>query len=137
MSEKKIVNTPDGMLYVASNSRVIAAVLVDLLVPAITIMCALAFLEQFWTMLPQWWSPTLGVLVFLYVFLARRTLIFSFGNWGLGLRRYSYTSIEEFSGSGALFAIEKLPNSTLSQRTVVLAAYLGVMFFMLWLLGTY
>lgn len=127
----KTVNTPNGQLSVASSSRILGAALVDLLVVSITIMCVIAILQKLGLILPQWLLSILGLSVFLYTLLAHKNLIFSFGNWGLGLRCYSYDLIEEYSGSGTLYVSEDLPKSVLYRRTIMLAVYLGTILYIL------
>lgn len=133
MSTMKLetVSTPDGRFCVAGGGRVFAAALVDLLVLAATLMWIFSAFEKLDVVLPQWLSPILGVLIFLYALLARRSVLFSFGNWGLALRRYSYGSIAEYSGSGALYIIENVHSLVVLRRATIIGGYLGITLFVL------
>lgn len=124
MSEK-MVTTPDGRFAIASGTRLLAAVLTDIFAPATTLLCMVAILEKLGISLPSWLSAAFGLLVLFYAFLARSDLVYSIGNWGFGLKRYAFSTIEEYSGSGYIYVVIAA-GRILLWRTVVVVAYVAI-----------
>lgn len=125
------VESGNSKFYVASHVRVLSAAITDLLVPAMTLMCIFAFLSRLGVEIMPWVSPVLGLTIFVYMLLARRNLVFSIGNWGFCLRRLSYASIKEYSGKGALYVVENVPEPVLFRRAISVGLYLGLVFLLL------
>ena len=116
------VTTPDGKMAVAGLLRPVVAVLVDLYLATavLSIIAAVIGIEGAV-------SALLAVLAFGYAFLAHRALTPSVGAWALGLRRYPYKFITEYSGKGTLFVFEKLPSAVYTRRTIICVLVFAVL----------
>ena len=118
------VTTPDGKMPIAGLLRPFVATLVDLYlaVAVLSIIAAVFSAEGAITAL-------IAVCAFGYAFLGHRGLAPSLGAWALGLRRYPYAVILEYSGKGSLFVYERLPSATYTRRTIVCVLLFAVLHF--------
>jgi hypothetical protein len=116
------VTTPDGKMAIAGLLRPVVAALVDLYLATavLSIIAAVIGIEGAV-------SALLAVLAFGYAFLAHRALASSLGAWALGLRRYPYKVITEYSGKGTLFVNERLSSAVYTRRTIVCVLVFAVL----------
>jgi hypothetical protein len=121
------VKTSDGVFPVASYTKIVGVVLVDLLIATVTLSFVVEFLKYLGFNLPEWFAAVFGVMAFLYAFLAYHDVVKSLGRWSHGVKRYTYGEVENYSGTGMLFVVEDLPGSVLSRRAIILALYFGCM----------
>ena len=122
----KRVTTPSGDFMVATSAQVIGAALTDLIMSAVTIMWVMTVFEWTGIVVPEWINAVFGILIFTYTVLGHRNVVFSFGGWVNGLKRYPYSAVRGYSGKGVIFVVDDISRSTVSWRTVVLAFYIGL-----------
>ena len=70
----------------------------------------------------------LVIAPWLYTFAAHRAKIPSLGSWALGIKRYSYSEIEEYSGVGVLYVKEALSRKAHTSRTIIFVIILSVLY---------
>lgn len=75
----------------------------------------------------QTWLAAPGAVgAWLYALLGYRSLVFSLGQWALGIERCRYQEIAEYAGAGSLFLVADVPHAARARRVIgVLAAQTG------------
>ena len=121
----------------SSYARVIAANLTDVFFILI-FASILLFIVQLFIPLTPLATTLIAVAIFIY-YLVHSYLLKkqTFGNWALGLRRFNFSELPEYSGKGNVWCMEDLPNSTYTKRTVVIASIFATYLVILWLYGKY
>ena len=107
--------------------KIIGMAFIDLLIVTVTLSFIVEFLRFIAFEVPQWLGGVLAVMAFIYALLAYRGIVKSPGRWAHGVRRYTYSEVEGYSGYGVLFVNENLPGPILSKRAMILALYFGGM----------
>jgi len=118
------VTTPDGKMPIAGILRPLVSTLVDLYIAVAVLSIITAVFGSNGAI-----AALLAVFAFGYAFLGHRALAPSLGAWALGLRRYPYAVISEYSGKGSLFVYERLPSATYTRRTIVCVLLFAVLHF--------
>jgi len=117
MATPSIVNTPDGPMRTAGALRPAGALLIDLLMVSLLAapFARLAGVQDGPSAL-IWVCGVVG-----YCLLAFAGAVPSLGLWALGLRRYTYDQVAEYTGLGMLHVYEDLPSRVYAYRTVMSA----------------
>jgi len=124
----KKIKTLDGAIFsVASSTKMLGIVIIDLLAATVTISFIVELMTFLGVTFPEWFAAVFGLLIYLYVFLAYRDVVKSAGRWSHGILRYPCEKIEGYSGKGALFIDDELPKAVLSKRAITLIVYFGSM----------
>lgn len=131
----KRLRTTRGILSLAGIGTVIGSIIIDLFIGLLMVSLIHAVMANLGTNLSSEVNGILIFLVFLYTYLAYKNIVFSVGQWGNGLKRFSYNDIEDYSGKGTVYLVDNLPKSTLTYRTIVIVVWFILMIFILWLLG--
>ncbi len=128
-----LIKTPIGNVEEASFIAPICIYLIDLFVYVIVISIILYFSGFYFLMRNQpiatagAVSMLLAALMFALAFLSLREKIPSIGYWAMGVRRFEYCKLSEYSGSGFLYVKDGQKPSTIIKRVLILIMVIGVL----------
>jgi hypothetical protein len=127
-----LIKTPIGNVEEASFIAPICIYLIDLFVYVIAISIII-YLSGFYFFMQNQPGATAGAvsmllaaLMFALAFLCHREKIPSVGYWAMGVRRFEYGKLSEYSGRGFLYVKEGQKPSTLIKRVLILIMVIGV-----------
>ena len=98
----KNVTTPIGIRKVCATGAPTISAVLDLIVSALLLSLPVLLISSELRNNPFTVVPFV-IAPWVYALLAHKGKLPSFGNWTLGIKRYSYSEITEYSGTGALF----------------------------------
>ena len=122
------VTTPDGIREACGIMIPIISVVVDLSFALLVVSFPALLLAINGLDSNMFLIAPFVIVPWLYAFAANRSKIPSIGNWALGIRRYLYSEIEEYSGAGVLFVKENLTRKTHTSRTIIFVIVFCVLY---------
>ena len=141
-NEMKTIATPDGQMEESSLSRRVVAGLTDLfLFVAIAGICGIVISSLIGVMFGFYYPATplvISIIVAVaYIAVPRVYGIRTIGQWALGLRRFSFNVLSDYTGNGAVWCVERIPQKEYSRRTVAVLLIFASFYVTVWVYNVY
>lgn len=136
------IRTPLGKMELSSITRRIAAGVTDLFMFVALVGILTIIIQTIGSSILGFWSEYTGlgslVVVTLGFIISRKYSSFrSPGEWALGLRRFSMSELDEYSGKGSIWCVENLMRKEYTRRTFIILGWFCAFYLILFSYGYY